>query len=321
MSGEKNVKRSSVSTTFKVGAIALAFLVIGYQVALFVQKAALAKITANRDRPDTVFVVDPALAASLVADAESGRTFEKAARGGGGHTAGGARNGGAGDTSFFFRKNSPHSEEAERVRAATRKVESFPFDPNTVSVQDLQRLGFSEKQALSIDKYRQSGGRFRRKADFAKSFVVSDSIYNRLKEFIQIPKIDINRADSAAFDSLPGIGGYFASKMVSYREQLGGYSYPEQLMDIYHFDQEKFDGLKDLIRCSSPRNAFELWSLPAEELKKHPYIKNWQTAKSIVFYREHNDTSKWTVDGLLEAGVLTEECAAKLRRCSVATPR
>ena len=74
-------------------------------------------------------------------------------------------------------------------------------------------------------EYRNKGGKFRRKSDFARSFVVSDSIYKRLEPYIDIPLIDLNLADSAAFDSLPGIGGWFASKMLAYRKELGGYSY------------------------------------------------------------------------------------------------
>ena len=54
------------SGAFKTGAIALAFLIVGYQVALFVQRAAQKRIVANRDRPDTVYVVDKALAEEVL---------------------------------------------------------------------------------------------------------------------------------------------------------------------------------------------------------------------------------------------------------------
>ena len=168
-----------MNSTFKTGAIALAFLIIGYQVALFVHKAsAEAKVPAQPQQ---------------------------------------------------------------------RKVENFPFDPNTVSQQDLQRLGFTEKQAASIVNYRAKGGRFHRPSDFAKSFVVADSVFRRLEPYISIPQIDINAADSAAFDNLPGIGPYYAAKMVEYRAHIQGYTYPEQLLDIWNFGQERLDGLLDLI--------------------------------------------------------------------------
>ena len=205
-----------------------------------------------------------------------------------------------------------------REKAVSRKVESFRFDPNTVSLEDLVRLGFSEKQAQSILNYREKGGRFRRPADFAKSYVVADSVFERLRPYIDIPRLDINKADSAAFETLPGIGPYFAAKMVSYRSSLGGYSYPEQLLDIYHFDREKYDGLKDLITCSPPE-PFPIWTLPEADLARHPYISKAE-AHAVVLYREHQPRDAWTVEGLGKAGIFSEEHLGKLSRCVLARP-
>ena len=307
--------RYKPSGVFKTGAIALAFLIVGYQVALFVQRAAQRRIVANRDRPDTVYVVDRALAEEVL----GGRVEGGAGEAGLGVTGGVPRQPSrSGDGAVVIRKPSPHTHEAEAVYQSVvpRRVESFRFNPNTVSQEELVRLGFSEKQAQSILNYREKGGRFRRKSDFAKSFVVADSVYKRLERFIDIPRTDINKADSAAFDALPGIGGWTAAKMVEYRSQLHGYSCPEQLMDIWHFDQERYDGLKDLITCS-PVPPYPLWSLPADSLRLHPHIRSWQTARAIVFYREHNPPDKWTIEGLLSAGILTEDQAGKLKKCKL----
>ncbi|MBO5807918.1 MAG: helix-hairpin-helix domain-containing protein, partial [Bacteroidales bacterium] len=174
MENSKKFKNSGLSESFVIGTVALVFLVIGYQTALFIHQAAVMRIVANRDEPDTVLVYVPDSAEDLV------------------------------------RKNSAHSPRSETVRnnVPRKKVETFRFDPNTVPVEDLCRLGFSPKQAQSIDNYRKKGGRFRRKSDFAKSYVVSDSIYRRLEPYIDIPLVDLNLADSAAFDALPGIGGW-----------------------------------------------------------------------------------------------------------------
>ena len=196
-----------------------------------------------------------------------------------------------------------------------RRCESFRFDPNTVSVDDLMRLGFSQKQAESIDNYRKKGGRFRRKSDFAKSYVVEDSVYRRLEKYIDIPKIDINKADSAAFETLPGIGKFFAAKMVSYRRELGGYSYPEQLMDIWHFDQEKYDGLKDLIIVGQSE-PYPLWTLPENELARHPYIDK-RAAHGIIIFRENSPVDEWTVGNMIKAGILDPGLGEKLARCKI----
>lgn len=266
-------KKNKSSSVFKVGTVSLAFLIIGYQAALFVNHAAMARVSGNRDIPDTVFVyagADSAASGTVVREIRS----------------------------------TPEG-----------RVELFDFNPNTVTEGELRRLGFSEKQAASIVSYVSKGGRFRRKSDFAKSYVVSEEMYSRLEPYIVIPAVDINRADSAAFDALPGIGAYFAAKMVSYREELGGYSYPEQLMDIWNFGQERYEALKDLICCSAPDEPFDLWNLPADSLAKHPYIRSRSVARSIVLYRENMPDSLCTVQGLGDAGILSDSIVRKLSRC------
>ena len=308
-----NKKGRKLSPSFVTGAIALAFLAVGYQTALFVHRAAALKILSDETVPDTVYVsVDEAFAASgqaVVRDVPvSGKSV----------SAGNARQQVPGKKTVIARKQGVRPEAAAAVAAAIvpRTYENFRFNPNVVSVNDLRRLGFSLKQAESIDNYRKKGGRFRRKEDFAKSYVVADSVYRRLEKYIDIPLLDINRADSAEFDALPGIGGYFAAKMVEYRARLGGYSCKEQLMEIYHLDNEKYSRFCDLITVGESR-PFRLWTMPADSLKLHPYIRNWKTANAIVLYRNNNPRELWTVEGLRNAGILDNAAAVRLSRCRI----
>ena len=299
-----------LTASFITGAIALVFLIIGYEVAVFVHKAAVTRLVANRDQPDTVYVFAESVVAEdgLAGDAPAGASaFFSATKGSS-----------SANPSGTVRHNASHSPEAIRVRekAVPRKVESFRFNPNTVSVEDLQRLGFSEKQALSIDNYRQKGGRFRRKADFAKSYVVADSVYERLAPFIDIPRLDINKADSVALLDLPGIGPYFAGKVVQYRARLRGYSTVEQLTEIYHFDREKLDGMRDLIYCSKP-TPYPIWTLSETDLSQHPHISRAE-AHSIVLFREHHVATDCTLEALRQAGILSEEHYAGLSSCLLA---
>ena len=293
-------KEKGISESFMIGVIALAFLLIGYQTALFIHRATVLKIAQVRDEPDTVYVYRGG-GDEMVSDG-SGRT---------------------GETYSVQRKNGYHAPRTEAVRQnlPRRRVESFRFDPNTVSVEDLCRLGFTMKQAQSIDNYRKKGGKFRRKGDFAKSYVVADSVFKRLEKFIDIPLVDLNLADSAAFDALPGIGGWFASKMIEHRKALGGYSYKEQLMDIYRFDQEKYDALSDLVTVSADNvTPYPLWTLPADSLRLHPYIKDSETAHAIVLFRENNPAGQLTVESLVSAGIISSENARKLIKCAITSP-
>ena len=296
MSVNKEKERGVLSQSFVMGIISLVFLIIGYQTALLIHNSALTRIAANRDAPDTVFIYQETVPADNVVTVKEIRTSE--------------------------RRNAVHSPRVEAVRKnlPRQNVESFDFNPNTVSVEDLCRLGFSSKQAEAIESYRKKGGRFNRRSDFAESFVVSDSIYKRLEPYIQIPLTDLNLADSAAFDNLPGIGGWYASKIIEHRERLQGYSYKEQLMDINRFDAQKYEKLCDLINVSEDHiRPYPLWELPADSLRLHPYIGDY-AAEGIVLYRQNNPKQLWTVEGLKKAGVLNPGLALKLERCRIRQP-
>ena len=88
-----------------------------------------------------------------------------------------------------------------------------------------------------------------------------------------------------------------------------------KLREIYRFDKEKFDGLKDLVFCSEPA-PFGLWTLPEADLARHPHISKAE-AHSIVLYREHQPREAWTLEGLKKAGVLSEEHADRLSLCKL----
>lgn len=298
---EGKKKSKSPNASFVTGAIALVFLIIGYQAALFIHKAAVLRIAANRDRPDTVYVYvndgDTLATASLREPARANAPER--------------------GSPPSVRHNAPHPPEILKVREKLEPPrESFRFNPNTVSVEDLRRLGFSQKQAQSILNYRAKGGRFHRKEDFAKSYVVADSVYARLEPYIEIPRLDINTADSTALVALPGIGPFFARKIIEYRERLKGYSSTGQLMEIWNFDREKYDKIADLVFCSKPE-PFGLWTLPEADLARHPHISKAE-AHSIVLYREHQPRETWTLEGLHKAGILSEDHFTGLQRCRLA---
>ena len=183
-----------------------------------------------------------------------------------------------------------------------------------MTLEELQRLGLSERQAESIENYRSKGGRFRSKADFQKMYVVSDSLYARLEPYIDIPKLELNGADSAALVALRGIGPYYAHKILDYRDRLGGFWQKEQLLEIDGLDADRFAGFADEVTVDPAKiRRIDLWHASDTLLARHPYLGE-KGARSIARYKSLYDTTRWTLADLEHERVIPKENIEKLKK-------
>ena len=91
----------------------------------------------------------------------------------------------------------------------------------------------------------------------------------------------LNTADTTALKTVPGIGSYFARKVVQYGQRLGGFVSVDQLDEIENFPLDAKDYL--VIENAQPQKL-NVNQLSLNELKKHPYI-NFYQAKAITDYR------------------------------------
>ena len=82
---------------------------------------------------------------------------------------------------------------------------------------------------------------------------------------------------------VPGIGSYFARKIVEYRQRLGGYYRVQQLLEIENFPETAVAYF--IIPDSTlPSRRLNVNSLSLNDLKRHPYINFFQ-ARAITDYR------------------------------------
>ncbi len=215
-----------------------------------------------------------------------------------------------------------------------RKIELFPFDPNTATANDFERLGLSDRLINTILNYRTKGGKFYFKEDLKKIYGFGDDDYARLESFVVInstkkvyeekvnkietnatgtslPKIiDLNIADSIQLVDLPLIGPTLSSRILKFRNKLGGFYSTDQLKEVYGLTPETFDVIKDKISVSPTEiNKININEVSIEELKLHPYFKN--VAMPIINYREQHGEYKSPED-LKNVDVVTKDVFDKI---------
>ena len=310
--------QDKLSKTAASGLVALVFLVLGFQLAIFVVKVVeRSPVGVGDDVAVGAEDVKVAEAADGPLPSEHFSASEVKARSrevsGSGARSREVSGGGARSREASPQRSRYGGYERPSV-AAARTYESFVFDPNTVSLEDLQRLGLSPRQAESIENYRSKGGRFRTKADFQKMYVVSDTLFARLESFIEIPKLELNAADSASLVALRGIGPWYARRILDYRQRLGGFFDKTQLLEIDGLDAERFAGLADEVSVDPSRiRRLDIWHAPDSLLARHPYI-GARGARSLVRYRELYDSTRWTLPDLAREQVLSQENIEKLKK-------
>ncbi|WP_379020355.1 ComEA family DNA-binding protein [Parapedobacter deserti] len=221
-------------------------------------------------------------------------------------------------------------------------IDYFTFDPNGLPAVEWKRLGLSDRQIRVIKNYEAKGGHFRVKEDLKKIYSIGDSDYARLAPYIHIPvkspgqeaapptehsesakkitpilkertalAIELNTADSTDLQQLPGIGPVYASRIVRFRNRLGGFHHVSQLMDVYGFDTLRFDGLKKFVHVdTSLVKKIALNTADYEALKAHPFISP-KLANLIVQYRKQHGPYRATHD-LLQIAVMDEENFRKI---------
>ncbi len=188
----------------------------------------------------------------------------------------------------------------------------FVFDPNTVSFDQLIQLGFKEKTARTFLKFRDKGYVFKEKKDIQKVYGISDNFYAQLEPYILIEnkkgtenkntekeqivnstpaknqtkeKVELNSADSLTLIEINGIGPAYAKRILKYRSILGGYTAVQQLKEVYGFNDELYEKVKNVFKVdASLVKKIDLNKDDFKIINKHPYL-SYELTKTIFDWR------------------------------------
>lgn len=150
--------------------------------------------------------------------------------------------------------------------------------------------------------------------DAVKADHSSDFLYGGAQRTPLI--FELNSADTLDLQQLRGIGPVYASRIVRYREALGGFYNIEQLKEVYGFTPELYASVTPYLTLDSATSSttirkIHLNTATLNELKHHPYLDYYQ-AKAIVNYRRQGGTFT-TINDLLKVTLIDEKTFHKLK--------
>ena len=187
----------------------------------------------------------------------------------------------------------------------------FPFDPNTISADSLQLLGFSPRQAASFLKYRSYRTPTFRTPDDLKRFRAADpALLAELTAYVTLPpptptatptayrppptdrypppaSFDINATSPEDWLIFPGIGDYRASRIVKFRDALGGFVSVEQVGTAYALPDSLFQVIRPYLTGGGDVRTLPINRAEEADLAAHPYISR-KLATVIVRYRQNH---------------------------------
>lgn len=191
----------------------------------------------------------------------------------------------------------------------------FYFDPNTLTADGWTELGLRDRTIQTIQNYRNKGGHFRQPQDLQRIYGLRQDEYERLLPFVKIEArkeatlrssyenssqppgkkrsfnytiVDINTADTTAWIALPGIGSKLATRIVNFREKLGGFYSVEQIAEVYGLADSVYQKIKQYLKLESASvKKININTATIDELKAHPYIR-YIIANPLVAYRNQH---------------------------------
>lgn len=227
------------------------------------------------------------------------------------------------------------------VNSPITSIKYFNFNPNVLNKEGFKRLGFSEKQAQSIIKFRKKlGGAFTSAEEFSKCYVVSEEKFLALKPYIQLPKttvkdkntekkisqyspFDPNELSLNQWEEL-GFSKKQAQTIINYKNKVlkGHFSTPEELQKCFAVSQYKYHQLKPYIKIKKNNTNDAIRNtLYVNRINKFQWKKlglNEVEAENILKFRDFNggfhskeDILKCTIVDTEKLKIITEQFILK----------
>jgi competence protein ComEA len=226
--------------------------------------------------------------------------------------------------------------EQELVEDLPENRSDAKYNPNFASARELKQIGLPQRVVHNLIRYREKGGRFTCKRDLLAIYGLDEELLKNVESGIDLPdqaykadisesvslhgsakksnqpQIDINVADSLLLQSVKGVGPVLASRIVRYRELLGGFIHLEQLSEVYGLKEEVIEQLNTVsyINKDFEPEKLDLNAAEFKQMVRHPYI-SYALAKVLLSYRNQHGRFN-TLDEVLSLKYEPKEALVRL---------
>ena len=203
------------------------------------------------------------------------------------------------------------------IEIDNRKPKIYPFNPNYITDYKGEQLGMSLDEIDRLLLFRKTNKFVNSKNEFQQVTKVSDSLLNKISPYFKFPDwvkkassqksnynvasnyvdqfrkkkkvstTDINKATAEDFKTIRGIGVAFSERIIKYRTKLQGFSFKNQLNEVWGLEKEIAKKVLLTFRVVEKPviKKININTVTFKVLLKNPYI-DYSLCKKIFEYRD-----------------------------------
>ncbi|UAM98823.1 helix-hairpin-helix domain-containing protein [Polaribacter litorisediminis] len=205
------------------------------------------------------------------------------------------------------------------IEIENRKPKIYPFNPNYITDYKGEQLGMSLDEIDRLLAFRKTNKFINSKKEFQKVTKVSDSLLAKISPYFKFPDwvvkrnqsnnssskqesksyfkksnkeivlttTDINKATAKDLQTINGIGPAFSERIIKYRSKLQGFSFNNQLYEVWGLEKEIADKVLLTFKIDQKPviKKININTVTFKELLKNPYI-DYDLCIKIFNYRD-----------------------------------
>lgn len=198
-------------------------------------------------------------------------------------------------------------DSLEALKETLNSPKIYSFNPNYITDYKGYQLGLSVNEIDKLLKFRAAGNFINSEKEFQQITGVNDSLLKIIAPYFKFPnwvsnvknttakkntiisdvKKDINKATLEDLILINGIGNKLAERIISYRTKLQGFSFNDQLYEVWYLDKETAAKvLASFTVMQTPIiSKININKATFKEILSIPYL-DYELTKKIFEYRD-----------------------------------